>query len=106
MITQDDERRLVLQKLDGNMLALLEPRYDSFRSCLTISPSTHRVAMLRRNDDATAIITVWDGDDGRSLGSFHTAGSVRGGVACAHDEAAIFVMVRDGRENHLQRFAL
>ncbi|WEK03416.1 MAG: hypothetical protein P0Y65_14595 [Candidatus Devosia phytovorans] len=106
VVTEDDDGRLVLQDLGGNLVAVLEPRHRSASSWLTVSPSSHYVALLRRPDDFSTIVSVWDGRDGRPVGSLQTGRNGSGSVAWSHDETAVFVVVREGRRSYLQRFIL
>lgn len=105
VVTADDERRLVLQDLAGNLVTVLESRHTSMDNWLTVSPSSRYVAMLHRSDRSNATVKIWDGRNGVLIGSFQIGGDSRSGVAFAHDESAVFAVVYHNRRRYLQRYA-
>lgn len=105
VVTADEERRLVLQDLAGNDVAVLESRYTPMDNWLTVSPSSRYVAMLQRSDRSGATVKIWDSRSGVLVGLFPIGGDSRIGVAWAHDETAVFAVVNNDRQRHLRRFA-
>ncbi|ODS52749.1 MAG: hypothetical protein ABS40_17770 [Agrobacterium sp. SCN 61-19] len=104
IVTADDERRLVLQDLAGNLVAVLESRYNAMDNWLTVSPSSRYVAQLQRSNRSGATVKIWDSRNGALIGSFQMGGDSRNGVAFAHDETAVFAVVDYSRKYYLQRF--
>lgn len=100
-----DDRKLVLEDLDGNVVAVLMQEHNWRDSWLAISPSTRFISLLLRDEDGVEI-HLWDARDGTAVASFMAAGRGTRGVAWAHDERAVFALLRLDGADRLARFAL